>query len=158
MDATTTTPIPHPDPPITPAEDALTPIVHIGTAPTRTLSGGRMHLSGGQATAPQRHDTTETILAILSGHLAILTGNHMLAFHPHTRDMIYIPATLPYALVNLSHNASVLALVFRTNPGFSTDIHRMPELDQAARARIDPLRTGHLDELMSQRAARARRG
>ncbi len=95
MDATTTAPIPHPDPPITPAEDALTPIVHIGTAPTRTLSGGRMHLSGGQATAPQRHDTTETILAILSGHLAILTGNHMAAFHPRTRDMIYIPATLP---------------------------------------------------------------
>jgi len=157
MDTTRPTPVPHPPTGITPADDILTPIVHIGTAPTRALAGGRLHLPGGHTTAPQRHDTTESIVAVLSGHVAVLSGNHMQPFHPRVGDMIYLPATQSYALVNLSLNASVLALVFRTDPGFSTDVHRMPELDRVASARIDALRTAHLNRLMGRRTGRARR-
>src|SRR5437763_16063770 len=87
---------------LTAAEDILTPIVHTGVVPARALSGGRLHLLGGCTTAPQRHDTTESVIAVLSGHVAVLTGIHMEPFYPRADDMVYIPATLPYAVVNLS--------------------------------------------------------
>jgi hypothetical protein len=156
MDTTTT--------PLTPvaghlaAEDeTLTPILRTGIAPTRALSGGRMHLPGATTLAPQRHDTAETAIAIISGHVAILSGNTMAPSHPQAGDIIYIPPTLPYAVVNLSNNASVLALVFRTDPGFNTDVHRMPELDHAARDQIPDLRRAHHKALLTRRNGRARR-
>ena len=71
--------------------------------------------------------------------------------------MIYIPATLPYAVVNLSTNASVLAQVFRTDPGFDTDVYRMPELDRAVRDQIHDLRRAHHKALLTRRSGRARR-
>jgi quercetin dioxygenase-like cupin family protein len=138
-------------------DETLTPILRAGVVPTRALSGGRMHLPGATTLAPQRHDTTETAIAIISGHAAVLSGNAMQPFHPQAGDMIYIPATLPYAVVNLSNNASVLALIFRTDPGFDTDVHRMPELDPAARDQIPDLRRAHHKALLTRRNGRARR-
>ncbi|WP_146060498.1 cupin domain-containing protein [Amycolatopsis sp. CA-128772] len=136
--------------------ETLTPILRTGVVPTRALSGGRMHLPGAISLAPQRHDTTETAIAIISGHVAVLSGNTMQPFHPKAGDMIYIPATLPYAVVNLSHNASVLALIFRTDPGFDTDVHRMPELDRAARDQIPALRRTHRTALLNRRRGQTR--
>ncbi|MEV6871736.1 cupin domain-containing protein [Amycolatopsis sp. NPDC051128] len=137
-------------------DETLTPILRTGTVPTRALSGGRMHLPGATTLAPQRHDTTETAIAIISGHVAVLSGNAMQPFHPRAGDIIYIPATLPYAVVNLSNNASVLALVFRTDPGFDTDVHQVPELDQTARDQIPDLRRAHHEALLTRRGGRAR--
>jgi quercetin dioxygenase-like cupin family protein len=137
--------------------ETLTPILRTGIVPTRALSGGRMHLPGATTLAPQRHDTTETAIAIISGHVAILSGNTMQPFHPQAGDIIYIPATLPYAVVNLSNNASVLALAFRTDPGFDTDVHRMPELDRVVRDQIPDLRREHHKALLTRRSGRARR-
>ncbi|MET8997239.1 hypothetical protein [Amycolatopsis sp. NPDC004169] len=154
---TTTTPIPSAAGNLAGENEALTPILRAGIAPTRALSGGRMHLPGATTLAPQRHDTTETAIAIISGHVAVLSGNAMAPFHPQAGDMIYIPPTLPYAVVNLSNNASVLALVFRTDPGFDTDVHRMPELDRAARDQIPGLRRAHHQALLTRRSGRARR-
>jgi uncharacterized RmlC-like cupin family protein len=156
MDSTTT-PIPPAAGQLADEGETLTPILRTGTVPTRALSGGRMHLPGATTLAPQRHDTTETAIAIISGHVAILSGNAMQPFHPHAGDMIYIPATLPYAVVNLSNNASVLAQVFRTDPGFNTDVHRMPELDRAVRDQIPDLRRAHHKALLTRRSGRARR-
>ena len=154
---TTTTPLPTAAGHLAGEDETLTPILRTGIVPTRALSGGRMHLPGATTLAPQRHDTTETAIAIISGHAAILSGNAMQPFHPRAGDIVYIPATLPYAVVNLSTNASVLALVFRTDPGFGTDVHRMPELDQAARDQIPDLRRVHLKALLNRRSGRARR-
>ncbi|MFB9686175.1 hypothetical protein [Amycolatopsis plumensis] len=138
-------------------DETLTPLLRTGIVPTRALSGGRMHLPGATTLAPQRHDTTETAIAIISGHVAVLSGNAMQPFHPRAGDIIYIPATLPYAVVNLSNNASVLALIFRTDPGFNTDVHRMPELDPVARDQIPDLRRAHHKALLTRRSGRARR-
>ncbi|WP_328442868.1 cupin domain-containing protein [Amycolatopsis sp. NBC_00438] len=154
---TTTTPIPPAAGNLTGEDETLKPILRTGIVPTRALSGGRMHLPGATTLAPQRHDTTETAIAIISGHIAVLSGNAMQPFHPRAGDMIYIPPTLPYAVVNLSNNASVLALVFRTDPGFSTDVHRMPELDQQVREQIADLRRAHHKALLTRRNGRARR-
>ncbi|WP_410626154.1 hypothetical protein [Amycolatopsis sp. cmx-8-4] len=154
---TTTTPLPSAAGNLADEDETLTPILRAGVVPTRALSGGRMHLPGATTLAPQRHDTTETAIAIVSGHVAVLSGNAMQPFHPHAGDMIYVPVTLPYAVVNLSNNASVLALIFRTDPGFNTDIHRMPELDQAARDQIPELRRAHHKALLTRRNGRARR-
>ncbi|MEV6644288.1 hypothetical protein [Amycolatopsis sp. NPDC051371] len=153
---TTTTPILSAAGDLAGEDETLKPILRAGIVPTRSLSGGRMHLPGATTLAPQRHDTTETAIAVISGHVAVLSGAAMQAFHPQAGDMIYIPATLPYAVVNLSNNASVLALVFRTDPGFDTDVHRMPELDHAAREKIPDLRRTHHKALLSRRSARAR--
>ncbi len=154
---TTTTPIPSAAGNLAGEDEALKPILRTGIVPTRALSGGRMHLPGATTLAPQRHDTTETVIAIISGHVAVLSGNTMAPFHPRAGDMIYIPPTLPYALVNLSNNASVLALVFRTDPGFDTDVHRMAELDQQVREQIPDLRRAHHQALLTRRSGRARR-
>jgi quercetin dioxygenase-like cupin family protein len=154
---TTTTPIPSAAGNLAGEDETLKPILRTGIVPTRALSGGRMHLPGATTLAPQRHDTTETAIAIVSGHVAVLSGNAMQPFHPQAGDMIYIPATLPYAVVNLSNNASVLALVFRTDPGFDTDVHRMPELDETARDQIPDLRRAHHNALLTRRSGRARR-
>ncbi|WP_410591808.1 hypothetical protein [Amycolatopsis sp. lyj-23] len=156
MDSTTTQ-IPSAAGDLSNEAETLTPIMRTGSVPTRALSGGRMHLPGATTLAPQRHDTTETAIAIISGHAAVLSGNAMQPFHPRAGDIIYIPATLPYSVVNLSNNASVLALVFRTDPGFDTDIHRMPELDHAARDQIPDLRRAHHKALLTRRSGRARR-
>ncbi|MFF1612919.1 cupin domain-containing protein [Amycolatopsis sp. NPDC058278] len=153
---TTTTQIPFAAGHLAGEDETLTSIMRTGIVPTRALSGGRMHLPGGTTLAPQRHDTTETAIAIISGHAAVLSGNAMQPFHPHAGDMIYIPATLPYAVVNLSNNASVLALIFRTDPGFDTDVHRMPELDPVARDQIPELRRAHHKALLNRRSERTR--
>jgi uncharacterized RmlC-like cupin family protein len=154
---TTTTPLPSAAGHLTTEDETLTPILRTGTVPTHALSGGRMHLPGGATLAPQRHDTTETAIAIISGHVAVLSGNAMQPFHPRAGDIVYIPPPLPYAVVNLSNNASMLALVFRTDPGFSTDVHRMPELDHAAQDQIPDLRRAHHKALLNRRRTRARR-
>ncbi|WP_328617291.1 hypothetical protein OHS18_13715 [Amycolatopsis sp. NBC_00355] len=154
---TTTTPLPSAGGNLADEDETLTPILRTGIVPTRALSGGRMHLHGATTLAPQRHDTTETAIAIISGHLAVLSGNAMQPFHPQAGDMIYIPVTLPYAVVNLSNNASVLALIFRTDPGFNTDVHRMPELDPAARDQIPDLRRAHHKALLTRRNGHAHR-
>jgi quercetin dioxygenase-like cupin family protein len=154
---TTTTPLPSAAGNLAGEDETLTPLLRTGIVPTRALSGGRMHLPGATTLAPQRHDTTETAIAIISGHVAVLSGNAMQPFYPRAGDMIYIPATLPYAVVNLSNNASVLALIFRTDPGFDTDVHRMPELDQPARDQIPDLRRAHHKALLTRRSGRGRR-
>jgi uncharacterized RmlC-like cupin family protein len=154
---TTTTPLPSAAGHLAGEDETLTPLLRTGTAPTRALSGGRMLLPGATTLAPQRHDTTETAIAIISGHVAVLSGNAMQPFHPRAGDIVYIPTTLPYAVVNLSNNASVLALVFRTDPGFDTDVHRMPELDHAVRDQIPDLRRARHKALLTRRSARARR-
>ncbi|MBE1493158.1 putative RmlC-like cupin family protein [Amycolatopsis lexingtonensis] len=156
MDATTT-PIPSTAGNLAGEAETLTPILRTGTVPTRALSGGRMHLPSATTLAPQRHDATESAIAIISGHVAVLSGNAMQPFHPQAGDIVYIPATLPYAVVNLSNNASVLALVFRTDPGFDTDVHRIPELDHAVRDQIPDLRRAHHEALLTRRSGRARR-
>jgi uncharacterized RmlC-like cupin family protein len=119
--------------------------------PARALCAGRMHIPGGKTTAPQRHHTTEATLAVISGYAAVLSGPTMTPALPNPGETIHIPPGMPYAVVNLSLNVSVLLLSFRTDPGFTTDVHRAPDMDSAASVRIVPLRIGYYQRLMHQR-------
>jgi uncharacterized RmlC-like cupin family protein len=119
--------------------------------PARALCAGRMHIPAGKTTAPQRHHTTEATLTVISGHAAVLSGPTMAPALPSPGDTIHIPAGMPYAVVNLSMNVSVLLLTFRADSGFSTDVHRAPDMDGAASDRITPLRIGYYQRLMHQR-------
>ncbi|WP_158888999.1 cupin domain-containing protein [Amycolatopsis anabasis] len=137
--------------------DTVTAIIHAPAVPVRMLSAGRMHIPGGRATAPQRHSATESALAVLSGYAAVLSGHDMRPDLPRPGDMIYIPPETPYAVVNLSLNASVLLIVFRTDPKFIADVQRVPELSGAVSSRVGQLRAEHLERLMSRRSGRVRR-
>jgi uncharacterized RmlC-like cupin family protein len=145
---------------LTPAADHLPSATHAhvrpenGIAaglPARALCAGRMHIPAGKTTAPQRHHTTEATLTVISGHAAVLSGPTMTSALPSPGDTIHIPAGMPYAVVNLSLNVSVLLLTYRTDSGFTTDIHRAPDMDSAASDRITPLRISYYQRLMHQR-------
>lgn len=137
---------------------AATAIVYTPALPTRAVSAGRMHIPGGRTTTPQRHRTTEAVLTIISGYAAILSGHQLQVALPRPGDMIYIPAAVPYSVVNLSLNASVLILTFRGDPGFNIDIEHLPDLTHRVVHQVDTLRSDHLHCLMSRRTGRVRRG
>ncbi|WP_020502298.1 cupin domain-containing protein [Sciscionella marina] len=141
-----------------PGGDNLTTIIYAPAVTTQRLSTARLQIPGGVATTPQHHRESETALVVLSGHVIVLSGQKLRTLRPVPGDMVYIPATIPYTIANLSHHAPVLLLAFRTDPAFTADVTRNPELEPAASARIEGLRTQHHQDLMTRRAARGRRG
>jgi len=142
---------------VSPEGDTVTAVLHAPAVPVRAISAGRVHIPGGKATGPQCHHVAEATLAVISGYAAVLSGNNMTPALPAPGDMIYIPPGMPYTVVNLSMNASVLLLAFRTDPGFTTDVHRASEMDSVASARIAQLRVDYHQRLMHQRTGRIRR-
>ncbi|WP_410585470.1 hypothetical protein [Amycolatopsis sp. lyj-108] len=136
---------------------ANTAIIYAPAVHVRAVSAGRMHIPGGKTTTPQRHRTTEAILTIISGYAAILSGHHLETALPRPGDMIYIPPDMPYCVVNLSLNASVLITCFRGDPGFSADIEYLPDLRPRVLRQVDKLRNDHMHRLMSRRTGHVRR-
>lgn len=136
---------------------ADTATVYAPAVPVRALSAGRMHVPGGRTTTPQLHRTTEAVLTIISGYSAILSGHQLHVALPRPGDMIYIPPATPYSIVNLSLNASVLILTFRADPGFSTDLAYLPDVEPRVLSQVGKLRSDHLHRLMSHRTGHVRR-
>jgi hypothetical protein len=71
--------------------------------------------------------------------------------------MVYIPPGVPSALINLSVNASVLALEVRTATDLTADTEPTSALDSLVDARIATLRADHLARLMTRRTPPVRR-
>jgi uncharacterized RmlC-like cupin family protein len=137
--------------------DTLTAVIHSAAVPVRALSAGRIHLPGGRATAAQMHRETESVITIVSGYAALLWGPRMEPIRPQPGGMVYLPPGVPHALVNLSLNAGVLALVFRTDPAFTADLSPVPDLDAVVNSRLGELRADHLQRLMNGRSGHVRR-
>ncbi|WP_116202823.1 hypothetical protein [Amycolatopsis circi] len=75
---------------------------------------------------------------------------------PAAGDVVYIPVGTPYAIVNLSLNATVLSLMITTDPAFDSDVVPLPELAELAATRANALRTEHLRRIRAAPASRLR--
>ncbi|WP_033290463.1 cupin domain-containing protein [Amycolatopsis jejuensis] len=134
-----------------------THILYAPTIPVRGISAVRALLPGGRVLPPQRHRTAETALIALSGYPAVLSGPTMVPALPEPGDLVYVPADVPYAVVNLSLNAAVLLLIVTTDP--SIDSGTLPAPDHAGLVadRAVALRAEHLERITQRRASTARR-
>jgi uncharacterized RmlC-like cupin family protein len=138
-------------------EKTVMAMIYKPAVAVRALSAGRMRVPGGRSTKPLAHATSETMLAVLSGYSAVVSGWQLETVKAQPGDMVYVAPKLPYAVINLSLNASVLLLVFRTDPAFFDDASYVPRLDSIMDAKSAQLRREHLNRLMSRRSAKIRR-
>lgn len=140
------------------AEGALaTHLLYAPTVPVERISAIRALLPGGRVLPPQRHRTAETALVVLSGYSAVLSGPTMAAALPAPGDLIYVPVDVPYAVVNLSHNAAVLLLIITTDPNFDVGTAPAAEHSGAVADRTITLRAEHLERISQRRASDVRR-
>lgn len=124
---------------------ALTPIVHSGTAPGIRLSSYYVAMPPGHLTLAHVHRDSDVLVQILRGWAATLWGEAMEPIRHGAGDQVVIPAGVPHAALNLSRNAMVVALEVRTDPHANRDVELLPDLDPAAAAQVQILQEEHLD-------------
>jgi len=114
-----------------PQGQALIPLITAATAGASSLSGGVVWMPPGGASRAHSHDCSEIIVAVLVGSAATVVwenGRPRQLLHG-VGDMCYVPPGVPHCAVNVSLWHPVVALEFRTDPEFNTDVILLPELE-----------------------------
>ncbi len=117
----------------------LTPIIYSGTAPVGALSAGRVVMPPRHLARAHVHNHTEIIVCVLEGRAATLWGNDMQPLVHDAGSMVWVPAGVPHAAVNLSNTDRVVAIEVRTDPAFNDDVELLPDLDEVAAEQVRKL-------------------
>lgn len=113
----------------------LTPVITASSAGARALSGGVVRMPPGRVSRVHRHERSEIIVAVLSGHAATVVWEHDLTprvLYHRSGEMCYVAEGVPHCAVNLSLHSELVALEFRTDPDFNDDVVLLPELESDA--------------------------
>lgn len=138
-----------------PQGQMLTPLLHRGTAPVSGISAGSVVMPAGHWSRAHVHDRSEITVVVLEGWAVTLCGVDMEPFVHGPGSVIWVPAGVPHAAVNLSEDHRVVALEHRTDPEFNADVRLLSELDALVARRVPEVRAEYVTRL--DRAWRADR-
>jgi uncharacterized RmlC-like cupin family protein len=80
---------------------------------------------------------------VLDGWAATLFGEEMTPMVHGPGSVIWVPAGLVHAAVNLSRVQLLVAVEHRTDPEFNADVELVPELQELAQQRAEELWEEH---------------
>lgn len=96
------------------------------------ICGALVVMEPGKIAKPHLHRKNETIIFILEGWAATLSGPNLEPIFHGPGDFLYIPEKVEHSAVNLSSTDRVIALEMRTEKHFNEDVVLIPKLFQKA--------------------------
>jgi uncharacterized RmlC-like cupin family protein len=106
-----------------PQRQSLLPSIATGRGP---ISSGWVVMPEGHMAAPHVHQDNDIIVAVISGHVVSLLGEHLAPEFHAPGDTIHIPAGVLHAGVNLNTATRAVLLECRTDPHFNRDVIAIP--------------------------------
>jgi uncharacterized RmlC-like cupin family protein len=106
-----------------PQRQSLLPAIATGRHP---ISSGWVVMPDGHMAAPHIHRDSDIIVAVISGHVVSLLGEHLTPEFHGPGDSIHIPAGVLHAGVNLNTAQRAVLLECRTDPHFNRDVIPIP--------------------------------
>ncbi|HEY3690537.1 MAG TPA: hypothetical protein VGL46_09555 [Pseudonocardiaceae bacterium] len=136
---------------IGPHRQAMSPAVHSGLAPIEDLASGVVRMPGGHNSDAHIHAESAITVYVRTGMVATLVGEDMIPVVQGPGSVIYIGPGIPHCAVNLHRDgegggaqeaAVAEAFEARTDPTFTTDVTRLPDLDALVAQRVEEVRRG----------------